>query len=87
MTWLTEEERIKRDKRNLVVFLCVVAVLLVAIIALFASLRPTNHAAELQWRDQMERNDQIAVEDAQKNEELRKEKHKQRDAAHALRSP
>ena len=87
MTWLSEEERIKRDKRNLVLFLCVVAVLLVAIVALFASLRPTNPAAELQWRDQMERNHQMAEEDAQKNEELRKQKHQQKSRENARRSP
>ena len=87
MTWQHEEERIKREKRNLVLFVCVVSVLLVAIVALFASLRPTNPAADLQWRDQIERNNQIAVEEAQKNEELRKEKYKEKHKEHASGSP
>ena len=87
MTWLSEEERINRDKRNLVLFLCVCAILLVAIVALFASLRPTNPRAELQWRHQMERNHQMAEEDAQKNEELRKRKHQEKSNEHAQRSP
>jgi hypothetical protein len=87
MPWRRHEKRFMRDQRKLVVFLSVVALLLISIVTLFAFLGPAKPETDQQWRDQMERDHQIAQDDAEKNDALLREKHKEKDKEHASRSP